>query len=317
MIDFISPLTGQKLIAENDFLLSTSGERFPVIKGIPRFVDPDNYAGAFGLQWKSFAKTQLDSHNGAHISQERLERCMGFTIEELKGKNVLEVGCGAGRFTELLLKGGAHAHAVDLSTAVEVNRENMGEEENYRVAQANVYRLPFPPESFDAVLCLGVIQHTPSSEKTIQALWKMVKPGGLMVIDHYKWRLGYYSTLSPLYRMILKELKPATSKKIVDALVDFFFPMHWTLRENPIMNWLLHRISPLIVYIKNYPEKDRMFHYELSKLDTYDQLTDYYKHLKTSRGVKKIILTLNAIDIPSMWINTGGNGIEARVKKLK
>ena len=140
----------------------------------------------------------------------------------------------------------------------------------------------------------------------------MVKPNGLLVIDHYKWRIGYYSTLTPLYRAILKELKPYSSKKIVDALVNFFFPLHWSLRNNFIMNWLLHRISPLIVYMKDFPEKDKQFHYEWSKLDTYDQLTDYYKHLKTSNQIKKIF---NTLDIEDTWITMGGNGIEARAKK--
>ena len=126
MIDFISPKTYKKLSLRNDFLISDSAEKFPVINGIPRFVEQNNYADAFGLQWRTFAKTQLDSFNGKNISRERLERCLGFTVENLKGKNVLEVGCGAGRFTELLVKSGTFTHSVDLSAAVEVNKENIG-----------------------------------------------------------------------------------------------------------------------------------------------------------------------------------------------
>src|SRR6187397_1731582 len=43
-----------------------------------------------------------------------------------RGRVVLEAGCGAGRFTELLLAGGARVVAFDLSRAVEANRENCG-----------------------------------------------------------------------------------------------------------------------------------------------------------------------------------------------
>lgn len=315
MIDFISPATNEKLVTEGNELVSSKKEKFPIINKVPRFVEPDNYAQAFGLQWKAFAKTQLDSYSKTNISQERLERCLGFPLENLKNKTVLEVGCGAGRFTELLVKAGALVHAVDLSVAVEVNKENIGEQPNYIVAQANVYHLPFPKKSFDIVLCLGVIQHTPSSEKTIQALWEMVKPEGLLVIDHYKWRLGYYSTLTPLYRCILKKMQPQKSKKIVDGLVDFFFPLHWKLKNNFAINWLLHRVSPLIVFMKQYPEQDRKTHYEWSKLDTYDQLTDYYKHLKTPNQISKILSQLAGINSESIWITQGGNGVEARCKK--
>ena len=121
MIDFVSPQSRKKLTAQQSELISETGEKFQVVNGIPRFVPQDNYASAFGLQWKNFAKTQLDSFNGTKISQERLERCLGFPIEQLKGKNLLEVGSGAGRFTELFVKGGANVHTIDLSVAVEVN----------------------------------------------------------------------------------------------------------------------------------------------------------------------------------------------------
>jgi SAM-dependent methyltransferase len=180
---------------------------------------------------------------------------------------------------------------------------------NYTIAQASVYELPYPDHAFDVVVCLGVIQHTPDPERTIRCLWEKVKPGGQLIIDHYKWRIGYYSTLTPIYRSILKELSPKTSKKIVDGLVNFFFPLHWAFRKITPLNWLLHRVSPLIVYMKEFPEQDKAFHYEWSKLDTYDQLTDYYKHLRTPNQIKD---TLESLGAKQIWINEGGNGVEAR-----
>jgi 2-polyprenyl-3-methyl-5-hydroxy-6-metoxy-1,4-benzoquinol methylase len=312
MIDFVSPKTGQSLSPQGGFLVSASGEQFPVVNQIPRFVPADNYANAFGFQWKNFAKTQLDSFNGTQISQLRLERCLGFPIAELKGKNLLEVGSGAGRFTELFIKGGAQVHTVDLSNAVEVNKENVGQPDNYAIAQASVYELPFPKASFDIVLCLGVIQHTPDSEKTIESLWSMVKPGGLLVIDHYIWRINYYFNPATYYRLVLKELKPQTSKKIVDALVNFFFPLHWAFRNIAPLEWLLKRFSPLITFMKSHPELSQQEHFEWARLDTYDSLTDYYKHLRTPEQINAILEKLGAKNI---WINKGGNGVEARATK--
>ena len=313
MIDFISPKTGEDLSLSGNSLISTKGESFPVIGGIPRFVPADNYASAFGLQWKTFAKTQLDSLSGLDITKERLERCLGFPLSELKSKSVLEVGCGAGRFTELLVKSGADVHSVDLSQAVEVNKENIGNATNYRIAQASVYELPFPYSAFDVVICLGVIQHTPSSEKTIEALWKKVKPGGLLVIDHYRWRLSYYSTLKPLYRKWMRKMEPLKSRSLNDKLVNFFFPLHWKFRNIKPLWWLVHRVSPLIEYIHEFPEKDYSFHHEWSRLDSYDSLTDYYKHLRTPEQIRK---TLEGLKAKNIWINIGGNGVEARGIKI-
>jgi len=309
MIKFISPESGELLELKQDKLTGRSGHEYPVINGIPRFVPKENYASAFGLQWNTFRKTQLDSKNRSDLSRVRLERCLGTSIAGLKGKSLLEVGCGAGRFTEILVRSGAEVHSVDLSNAVDANKENIGEAPNFKIAQASVYALPFPDEAFDIVICLGVIQHTPSPERTIENLWKKVKPGGFLVIDHYRWRLSYYSTLKPLYRQYLKRLKPEKSLKRVSRLTDIFFPLHWKWRNKKVLWWLLHRISPLIEYIHEFPEMSFEEHYELSKLDSYDSLTDYYKHLRTPGQIVKQLKKLGAKDI---WINIGGNGVEAR-----
>ncbi|HWB61921.1 MAG TPA: class I SAM-dependent methyltransferase, partial [Chitinophagales bacterium] len=312
MIPYISPQSKELLFFSGSELKSASGESFKLVNGIPRFVPADNYANAFGLQWKNYAKTQLDSFSGTKISQERLERCLGMPIAQLKEKNILEVGAGAGRFTELLVKGGANVHSVDLSVAVEVNKENIGDKPNYTIAQASVYELPFAAGSFDIVVCLGVIQHTPSSEKTIEALWNMVRPGGLLVIDHYIWRINYYFNPATYYRLILKEMPPARSKKIVDSLVNFFFPLHWAFRNAPFLEWCLKRFSPLITFMKSFPELGKEQQYEWAKLDTYDSLTDYYKHLRSPEQIRR---RLEGLGGQNIWINKGGNGVEARSTK--
>jgi SAM-dependent methyltransferase len=312
LFPYSSPVTHKELNLAGEHLVNTDGESFPVVNGIPRFVPQENYASAFGLQWKTYAKTQLDSFSNTSITQDRLERCLGMPISGLKDKTVLEVGAGAGRFTELLVKGGGLIHSIDLSVAVDVNKENIGNAPNYQIAQASVYDIPYADNLFDYVVCLGVIQHTPDPEKTIKCLFEKVKPGGVLVIDHYIWRIGYYSTLTPIFRAILKEMKPEKSQRIVNNLVDFFFPIHWNLKDRGIINWLVHRISPLIVYIREFPEQDRQFHYEWSKLDTYDQLTDYYKHLRSMDDIRK---TLEGLNGKNIWMNKGGNGVEARCSK--
>jgi len=312
LFPYSSPVSHKALSVSGDQLVNNDGESFPIINGIPRFVPQENYASAFGLQWKTYAKTQLDSFSNTSITQDRLERCLGMPISGLKDKTVLEVGAGAGRFTELLVKGGGLIHSIDLSVAVDVNKENIGNASNYQIAQASVYDIPYEDNLFDYVVCLGVIQHTPDPEKTIKCLFEKVKPGGVLVIDHYIWRIGYYSTLTPIFRAVLKEMKPEKSQRIVNSLVDFFFPVHWKLKDRGIINWLVHRISPLIVYIREFPEQDRQFHYEWSKLDTYDQLTDYYKHLRSMDDIRKTLTSLNGKNI---WMNRGGNGVEARCEK--
>jgi 2-polyprenyl-3-methyl-5-hydroxy-6-metoxy-1,4-benzoquinol methylase len=93
------------------------------VNSIPRFAEA-GYVQSFGLQWNEYRNTQLDSFNGTSISKNRLERLLGGPLNILKGKEILEAGCGAGLFTEVMLAAGANVFAVDLSQAVEANYAN-------------------------------------------------------------------------------------------------------------------------------------------------------------------------------------------------
>ncbi len=297
MVGFVSPRTGAPLRQEGDALVSGTGERVPVVRGIPRFVASHNYADAFGLQWSLHSQTQLDSHTGAHLSEQRLVRCAGMPLARFAGLRVLEAGCGAGRFTELLVSAGALVHSIDLSGAVDTNRRNIGERANYAVAQADIRALPFPAAAFDVVLCLGVLQHTPSPEESLALLWRMVAPGGRLVIDHYTWTWSRVTKLAPFYRMILKRLPPALARRITDALVNVFFPLHWAVRNLRPLQLLLSRVSPCLAYCHIYPGLTRAQHEDWCRLDTYDELTDRFKRLRTAGQIRRALVGLGATQI--------------------
>ena len=75
-----------------------SKNEYPVINFIPRFVDLENYADSFGLEWNKHSKTQVDEFTGLDISKDRFfnETKWGY---DLKDSKLLEVGSGSGRFT--------------------------------------------------------------------------------------------------------------------------------------------------------------------------------------------------------------------------
>ena len=78
--------------ADADAYVSEQGIKYPVIKGVARFVGSDNYAQAFGDQWLRFPKTQLDSATGIPVSETRLARCLRTSLDDFLGKLVLEAG---------------------------------------------------------------------------------------------------------------------------------------------------------------------------------------------------------------------------------
>ena len=61
----------------------------------------DVYHENFGFQWNKFNKLQLDSFNGSNESEKRFFEQNLLQPSNLKGKLVLEVGAGCGRFTEI------------------------------------------------------------------------------------------------------------------------------------------------------------------------------------------------------------------------
>lgn len=280
--------------------------------GIPRFVRGGSYAQAFGSQWKRYPRTQLDSHTGIPISEDRARRCIGERLwAQLSDLDVLEVGCGAGRFTEPLLREGSRVTSVDLSDAVEVNAANFPPSPRHRVAQADAQQLPFIPGQFDMVFCLGVVQHTPSPEATLAALAAHVRPGGHLVVDHYARTWRWYTRTAPLFRQVLKRLPPDRGLSATERLVDVFRPLHQRVRSRRA-TVLLNRVSPVTVYDDVYPELTDDLLREWALLDTHDMLTDWYKHRRSVSEVRSALASLGLLDVEAA---AGGNGVEARGRK--
>ena len=117
-----SPVPGPSEI-EQGTLVDSAGHSFPILHGIPRFVPASNYASSFGYQWNKYAELQLDSKNGTTFSKDRFFSITEWPKADLLGARVLDVGCGAGRVSEVVLRAGAHVVAVDLSQAVEACRK--------------------------------------------------------------------------------------------------------------------------------------------------------------------------------------------------
>ncbi|PKL70330.1 MAG: hypothetical protein CVV30_02935 [Methanomicrobiales archaeon HGW-Methanomicrobiales-1] len=318
-VQLICPIHKKKLEyneKENRFICQNKCS-FSIINNIPRFVPYKNYADSFGLQWNTYKQTQLDSFTKTTISQDRLKRLLGGTFEILQGKDVLEAGCGAGRFTEILLQNGANVFSVDLSAAVEANYDNCKMYQNYFVCQADITNLPVSSDTFDLVICIGVIQHTPDPEKTIDALSSYVKPGGLLVIDHYTY--GYPETPSrKILHAILTRMPPQFSMSFVKYLTNILWPIHKYMRSQKQNNWIKKgrtiflNISPLVDYHDAYPQLQDEQLKTWAMLDTHDTLTDHYKHLRTSSEIQNQLLKCG---MENIQIALAGNGIEAKANK--
>jgi len=310
---WLCPAHRAPLEVTGDRLSCREGHSFLIEHGICRFVQGVTYADAFGMQWKRHRLCQLDSYTGTTMTQRRLERCLGRELwARLAEFQVLECGCGAGRFTEVLLQRGARVTSIDLSDAVDANAETFPASASHRIAQADIFQLPFSAEQYDLVLCLGVLQHTPDPDQAIDRLWAQVKPGGWLVIDHYTFDLSWYTKTAPLFRAWLRRLPPAESMRWTERIVKYLLPWHRAVRKAPVAQKLLSRVSPVLSYYHVAPELSDEVQREFALLDTHDSLTDWYKHRRSAGHIRRLLTRHGAEQICCGY---AGIGVEARAGK--
>jgi ubiquinone/menaquinone biosynthesis C-methylase UbiE len=113
---------------------------------------------------------------------------------ECNGQELLEIGCGLGPELAELGRLGFVVTGIDLApNAVRVCNEYLAKQgvEGQALVQ-NAECLEFPDDTFDAVYSSGVLQHTPSIERAIAELWRVLKPGGRILIILYHRRSWFY-----------------------------------------------------------------------------------------------------------------------------
>jgi SAM-dependent methyltransferase len=107
------------------------------------------------------------------------------------GSTVLEVGCGVGAQTVTLAarSPGARITSFDLSVAslLTVRRRLGAAAHDVALLQADLFRPPFAPASFDHLFVCFVLEHLPRPLAALRALGEMLRPGGTMTVvegDH-------------------------------------------------------------------------------------------------------------------------------------
>lgn len=231
MVSLINPVTGKPLHKNGNAYVDSDGNTFPIVNGAVRIVQETNYTESFGFQWNKFQQTQIDRDNrNSTQSKERFFAVTGWDKEDLSGKNVLEVGSGAGRFSQVVLdETKATLYSVDYSDAVSANFRNNGHHgDRLKLFQASVYEMPFPDKSFDKVFCFGVLQHTPDFRKSVQSLIAKAKPGTEVAVDFYPIN-GWWTKINAKY-MFRPITKRWSHEKLLrkiernaDRLINLYF----------------------------------------------------------------------------------------------
>jgi len=258
---------------ESGDLVCRCGRRFPIQNGVPRFIKSDDYARNFSFQWRRFAKTQLDSFNKTHISENRFTEITGLTYDKLKGRLVLDVGCGAGRFLEIAAKSNSQVVGIDLSLAVDAAKANLKGFSNVHIVQADIFNLPFKPHSFDFVYSIGVLHNTSNPKKAFQCMASfLAKNANIAIWSSPKSRFPWLPTATGIVRFFTPRLKPEFLLRLVRILVTASLPF---VRIPFIGHLLKGKIIPICDYKNQLPLNDAQL-LEWSVLDTFNILSPRY-----------------------------------------
>jgi 2-polyprenyl-6-hydroxyphenyl methylase/3-demethylubiquinone-9 3-methyltransferase len=106
--------------------------------------------------------------------------------QSLQGARVADIGCGGGILSEALARAGAITVGLDLAPeAIEVARAHALESGlaiDYRL-QAVEAMAEEQPASFDAVVCMEMLEHVPDPVEVIRACAELLKPGGRLFLS--------------------------------------------------------------------------------------------------------------------------------------
>jgi ubiquinone/menaquinone biosynthesis C-methylase UbiE len=130
--------------------------------------------------------------------------------DALRGKRVLEVGCGSGAHTRLLAANGADVTAIDLTQfAINTATERLrlfGE--RAEIVRMDAEKLEFADGTFDFVWSWGVIHHTAHMDRAIAEIARVLKPGGetRFMIYHRRSLLAFWVVVRAMFDARLRKM---------------------------------------------------------------------------------------------------------------
>lgn len=178
---------------------------------------------SFGEEWNKF-----DEFSSEEIQNAGDQYFDIVTTKELnKNSYVLDLGCGSGRWTKYMADKCKFIEAVDPSEAIFSAAKTYGKLSNVRYTQAGVETIPFPDNTFDFAISLGVLHHIPDTGAAIKSFVKKIKPNGFALIylyyalDNRGFLYKFIFNASTLLRRVISSM-PATIKQFICDLIAVF-----------------------------------------------------------------------------------------------
>jgi 2-polyprenyl-3-methyl-5-hydroxy-6-metoxy-1,4-benzoquinol methylase len=220
-------------------------DRIYELTGVTDFLSRRRYGGLYPLV---NAARRLVSGQPARDIGGRLVLEPKFPIDYFKGKRSIDIGCGAGRWTRVLLELGASVKSVDMSEHGLKSTRRF----NPDVEQVDIFSLKSRTvlnEAFDFAICWGVVMCTHDPKVAFENVASTVRPGGDLYVMVYaptyhasdfvtQHRKFYHANLTTFQEKLDYAYKisdtPENAINLLDMLNTFY---NWTIPEEVIVNW--------------------------------------------------------------------------------
>ena len=123
---------------------------------------------------------QFDSKMNMYDTNKRVQVIFDELLQEdISGKYLLDAGCGTGWFSKKACERGAQVVSMDLGEGLlsEVKKKC-----NSSRIVGSILEIPFNENTFDIIVSSEVIEHVPDPYQAIEELFRVLKPGGTLVL---------------------------------------------------------------------------------------------------------------------------------------
>ena len=247
-IETLRSLFGTQAITLEDDNLMVEGRRYPILDDVIVLLEPTQYPPSlmsrlglseqanigtdeyspdiqhtFGEEWQEFPEVLAEHEREFRGYFDVVD------LEDLADKRVCDLGCGNGRWANLLQGRAKELVLVDFSEAIFVARRNLAAADNALFFMADIKQLPFRDDFADLVYCIGVLHHLPTD--ALGEVRNLAKYAPRLLIYLYSALDGY-----PIHY------------RIMFAMVNLLRRAVCTVR-NPAFRWLFTWAAMLLLYL--------------------------------------------------------------------
>jgi SAM-dependent methyltransferase len=177
----------------------------------------------------------------------------------LKGKQVLDAGCGPGRFVPVAAESAERVVGLDLGDHIERARARCRGLPNTEFVQGSVLRPPFRAHAFDYIYSIGVLHHTPDPAGAIRRLAALARDGASMSVWLYPWDYWGGPLKSPVGKFLHKVISSKGPDDSLRFCSRYLYPVGRLQMALARRRWTKLLFAPLfVVNIPRHPQREVM-----------------------------------------------------------